>query len=131
MDNFVTSALSEEADAIAPDGSEVRLLASIEGCASMAHFTLQPVQVSKAGVHLTVSELWYFVSGRGRMWCRRGGQASTVELYAGLSITIPVGTHFQFRNGGDEPLSAVWVTIPSWPGEEEWLAVAGAWDPNS
>jgi mannose-6-phosphate isomerase-like protein (cupin superfamily) len=130
VDAFVTRDLSENADTVAPDGTEVRLLAVLEGCGSMAHFTLHPGQVSRAGRHRTVSEIWYVVSGKGRMWRRKGAQASTAALHTGLSIAIPAGTAFQFRNDGDGPLSAVGVTIPPWPGEEEWLQVDGVWEPE-
>ena len=43
------------------------------------------------------------------------------------SLTIEVGTHFQFRNTGDEPLCIVITTMPPWPGEHEAAPVAGRW----
>src|SRR5215208_2196845 len=46
------------------------------------------------------------------------------------SVTIPVGTAFQFRNTGFEPLAAVGVTMPPWPGEDEAMEVAGPWAPQ-
>ena len=45
-----------------------------------------------------------------------------------LCITIPVGTHFQFRAFGHEPLAAVGVTMPPWPGECEAYVVEGKWE---
>ena len=111
-----------EADVIAPDGSEVRLLCQLSG-GSMAHFTLPPGQVSKAVRHRTVQELWYFVGGRGRMW--RDGE--TVDVSKGVSLTIPVGTSFQFRADGETALAAVAVTMPPWPGADEAEFVEGAW----
>jgi len=110
------------ADVMAPDGSEVRLLCQLAG-GSMAHFTLPPGQVSKAIRHRTVEELWFFISGQGRMW--RAGE--TVDVSPGVSISIPVGTPFQFRTDGDQPLAAVAVTMPPWPGEDEAEFVDGAW----
>jgi mannose-6-phosphate isomerase-like protein (cupin superfamily) len=53
-----------------------------------------------------------------------------VEVSAGVCITIPLGTWFQFRAFGDEPLSAIGVTIPPWPGEAEAVAVDGPWQPT-
>jgi mannose-6-phosphate isomerase-like protein (cupin superfamily) len=41
-------------------------------------------------------------------------------------LTIPLGTSFQFRATGDEPLAAVAVTMPPWPGAGEAYEVAGA-----
>ena len=78
-------------DAIAPDGSEVRVLARLAG-GSMAHFRLPAGAVSRAVVHRTVEELWYFVGGRGRMWRHDGEREEIVEARPGVSISIPVGT---------------------------------------
>ena len=114
---------------MAPDGSEVRVLAAT-GRGSMAHFRLPPGGVSRAVAHRTVEEVWYFLSGRGRMWRKLGGEEVVVEVGAGVSIAIPTGAHFQFRADGDEPLAAVGVTMPPWPGAEEVYAVEGCWQPN-
>ena len=119
--------LAERPDTLAPDGSEVRMLAT-SARGSMAHFRLPPGGVSRAVRHRTVEELWYFVSGRGEMWRRDEGGAETVEVHAGLSLDIPVGTAFQFRAVGDTPLEAVGVTMPPWPGAEEAEFVDGIWE---
>jgi mannose-6-phosphate isomerase-like protein (cupin superfamily) len=118
--------LAVEADVIAPDGCEVRLLAQTTR-GSMAHFTLGPGQVARAVAHRTVEELWYFLSGQGRMWRRQGDQETIVEVAPGVSLAIPLGTHFQLRNDGAEPLVAVAVTMPPWPGEHEAYFVEGKW----
>ena len=47
-----------------------------------------------------------------------------------MCLTIPLGTHFQFRSLGPEPLAAVAVTMPTWPGPDEALPVAGHWTPT-
>jgi mannose-6-phosphate isomerase-like protein (cupin superfamily) len=47
-----------------------------------------------------------------------------------VSLSIRAGTHFQFRSDGAEPLEAVAVTMPPWPGEGEATIVAGKWAPN-
>ena len=88
---FTTHRLAETPDAIAPDGSEVRVLARLAG-GSMAHFRLPAGAVSRAVVHRTVEELWYFVGGRGRMWRHDGDREEIVEARPGVSISIPVGT---------------------------------------
>jgi mannose-6-phosphate isomerase-like protein (cupin superfamily) len=123
---WATRAKSDAPDVIAPDGSEVRLLATSPR-ASMAHFQLPPGAVSKPMAHRTVEELWYIVAGRGRMWRERDGEEQIVDLKPGLSLSIPVGAKFQFRCDGDEPLQAVGTTIPAWPGMEEAYAVTGKW----
>ncbi len=124
--SFETKQMSTAPDTIAPDGSEVRVLCQV-GRGGMAHFMLLPKAVSKAVAHRTIEEVWYFVSGHGRMWRRLGDREKTVEVRPGTSITIPVGTHFQFRSDSDEPLVAVGATMPPWPGEGEAYEVAGPW----
>lgn len=126
MARFGEKRLGERPDAIAPDGSEVRILAVLSR-GSMAHFRLPPGGVSRAIYHATVEEVWFFVGGRGRMWRKDETGESTVEVRPGLSLDIPVGTHFQFRADGDEPLEAVGVTMPPWPGPDEAVFIDGAW----
>jgi mannose-6-phosphate isomerase-like protein (cupin superfamily) len=119
-------ALPAGVDTLAPDGSQIRLLAAASR-GSMCHCTLLPGQVSVAVRHRTVEELWYFISGAGEVW-RRLGEAEAVTLVAaGVSLAIPCGCHFQFRNTGAEPLCFVLVTMPPWPGAEEAVAVPGHW----
>jgi len=121
-----TKRVSNNPDAVAPDGSEVRVLCRTER-GSMAQFTLPPHAVSRAVAHRTVEEVWCFVAGRGRMWRRLGGEDEITEVGPGTSVSIPAGTHFQFRCDGDEPLTAVGVTMPPWPGEAEAYAVEEHW----
>jgi mannose-6-phosphate isomerase-like protein (cupin superfamily) len=123
---FETRTLAAGADAVAPDGSEVRLLARSER-GSMAEFRLAPGAVSRAVVHRTVEELWFILAGTGRMWRRQGEAEEIVALAPGLSLSLPVGTSFQFRCDGPTPLAAVGVTMPPWPGAEEAVFVAGRW----
>ena len=110
----------------APDGSAVQVLLSLAG-GSMATLTLQPGQVSASVTHRTVEELWYVISGRGRMWRRDAARESVTELAPGLCLSLPLGTAFQFRNDGDAPLRAVAVTMPPWPGDGEAVEVDGPW----
>lgn len=122
--------ISRAPDVIAPDGSEVRILCRMDR-GSMAHFTLPPNAVSIAVAHHTIEEVWYFISGQGRMWRRLGESQETLDVGPGLSITIPVGAHFQFRCDGDRPLVAVGVAMPPWPGHDEAYAVEGPWRPTA
>jgi mannose-6-phosphate isomerase-like protein (cupin superfamily) len=126
MTEFATRVLGGAADVIAPDGCEVRILVQTPR-GSMAHFTLGAREVARAVTHRTVEELWYFLSGRGRMWRRFEDAEEIVDVVPGVSLSIPLGTHFQLRNDGDEPLAAVAVTMPPWPGEDEAYFVAGNW----
>jgi mannose-6-phosphate isomerase-like protein (cupin superfamily) len=118
--------LPAQPDALAPDGAAVRVLLALEG-GSMAHFELAAGQTSVAVRHRTVEELWYFLSGRGEMWRGDGEREALVEVGPGVSIDIPLGTAFQFRALGNEPLRAVAVTMPPWPGEDEAGPAEGPW----
>ena len=128
-DDFATSARPEQPDAIAPDGSEVRLLPALAG-GSMALFTLASGTTSRAVTHRTVEEIWYCVRGLGEMWRRAGEHEAVVELAPGVALTIPLGTRFQFRARGAEPLEIVGVTMPPWPGDGEAVEVPGPWEPT-
>ncbi len=127
MPSLETRPLPDNPDVTAPDGSDVRILVGLDG-GGMAHFSLAPGQVAKAVTHRTVEEVWYIVDGRGQMWRKLGAEERVDELYPGLSLTIPLGTHFQFRAATDAPLSAVAVTMPPWPGEDEAVSVEGIWE---
>jgi mannose-6-phosphate isomerase-like protein (cupin superfamily) len=113
---------------VAPDGSDVRALLRLAG-GSMAHFTLGPGRVSRAVQHRTVSEIWFVLAGRGEMWRGAGVGGSIEALEPGVCLTIPAGTPFQFRSFGDEPLAAVAITMPPWPGDDEAIPIDGypAW----
>jgi mannose-6-phosphate isomerase-like protein (cupin superfamily) len=128
MMSFVTKPINEERDDVAPDGSDVRILAAGTG-GSMAHFELAPGQVAKAVQHKTVEELWFITAGEGEMWRKSESAEEVVELYPGLSLSIPIGIAFQFRNTSEvDPLEAVAVTMPPWPGEGEVVYVPGKWE---
>ena len=128
MTDFATLQLPTDPTVTAPDGSDVRVLLGLPG-GSMAHFELKAGQVAKAVVHRTVEEVWYVLAGRGEMWRSQGGREETVALVPGVCLTIPVGTRFQFRAAADQPVSAVAVTLPPWPGEGEAVFVEGPWAP--
>ena len=125
--SFDAIQISRDPDVIAPDGSEVRVLCQLSR-GSMAHFTLPPGAVSIAVAHHTIEEIWYFVSGEGQMWLSLGAREEVVEVRPGISVSLPVGTKFQFRCLGDEPLTAVGVAMPPWPGMEEAYPVQGPWE---
>jgi mannose-6-phosphate isomerase-like protein (cupin superfamily) len=129
MESFETKRLPPRPDVVAPDGSDVRILLRLAG-GSLAHFQLAPGRTSRAVAHRTVEEIWYFLAGRGEMWRRLGDRDEVVTVEAGVAITLPVGTHFQFRSFGPEPLAAVGVTMPPWPGEGEAYPVPGSWEPT-
>lgn len=123
---FASSSPAERHEALAPDGSEIRLLPRLAG-GSMVHCTLPPDAVSLAVTHRTVDELWYVLAGTGELWRRQGEREEIVPLAPHTAHSIPLGTHFQFRNPGAEPLRLVIVTMPPWPGPDEAVRVADHW----
>lgn len=128
--DFITRHLGKQPDAIAPDGSEVRFLATtLRG--SMAQFSLPAGKISIAVCHRTVEELWFFICGNGKLWRKTDNAEETVDVHSGVSVSIPVGTHFQFRCDGSGPLQAIGVTMPPWPGMDEAFAVTGIWNPGT
>ena len=126
MSAFQTMHLPAERTVVAPDGSDVRVLLGV-AAGGMAHFELAAGAVSHAIVHRTVEEIWYIVSGSGDMWRKQGLREEVVALHPGVCLTIPVGTHFQFRASAKEAVAAIAITLPPWPGEAEAVPVIGPW----
>lgn len=129
MTDFNTKRLPVARDDVAPDGSDVRILLGLTG-GGMAHFELGPGQTSTAVTHRTVEEIWFFLAGRGEMWRKQDGREEIVPVEPGVSLTIPLGTHFQFRSFGYQPLAAVGVTMPPWPDGDEAIVGEGKWEPT-
>jgi mannose-6-phosphate isomerase-like protein (cupin superfamily) len=127
--SFETLRLPERPDVVAPDGSDVRVLLRT-GRGSMAHFELAAGRASDPTMHRGVDEIWFVLSGHGEMWRKLGSQEEIVALAPETCVSIPAGTHFQFRANGQQPLAAVGVTMPPWPGSEEAIPVTGKWPPD-
>lgn len=58
MTDFKTKRLPPGRDAVAPDGSDVRISLGLNG-GGMAHFEHSPAQTSTAVTHRTVEEIWF------------------------------------------------------------------------
>lgn len=111
---------------IAPDGSEIRLLTRSEK-GSLCLCTL-PVGVTTLAVkHKTITELWYFLEGQGKVWRKNHIEEKIDEVKAGVSLTIDPNVSFQFCNTGQQPLKFLITTIPAWPGPDEAVFIEGAW----
>jgi mannose-6-phosphate isomerase-like protein (cupin superfamily) len=121
-----TKALKPNADYLAPDGSEIRLLPTMKG-GGLAHCTLPSGSTSSPVSHRHVEEIWYVLEGQGDVWRKSAGAENTVGVSAGISLTIPPRTSFQFRNTGAGPLRILIVTMPPWPGPQEAEKAAGVW----
>jgi mannose-6-phosphate isomerase-like protein (cupin superfamily) len=130
--NFDHATRSDSPDAVAPDGSEIRLLAD-HGLASMCEVRLPPGGVSVPVRHRTVHEIWYFLEGEGEVWRQApDGATLIVTVRPSSALTIPLGCCFQFRSLGAGDLRFLCVTTPPWPGEQEAIVEpqAGAWPVN-
>ncbi|HLJ69827.1 MAG TPA: cupin domain-containing protein [Roseiarcus sp.] len=126
MRDFETLALPPEPSVVAPDGTLGRILLALKG-GSLAHFTLPAGATSHAVKHRTVEEIWFFLSGRGEIWRAGDAREEIVPALPGTSLTIPLGTAFQFRALGGEPLVFLAITMPPWPGDDEAFRVDGPW----
>lgn len=125
--SFETARISETVEELAPDGAHVRPLLSLAR-GGMARFELQTDQISQAVMHRSVEEIWLVLSGRGKLWRRKDDRETVEPLEAGVCVSIPVATAFQFRCMGDAPLRIAAVTMPPWPGNDEAVQVAGNWN---
>src|SRR5687767_12630012 len=128
-ERFVTMTLPAEFTAMAPDGSGICELPR-NNRGSMAHGTLAPGSTSRAIQHRTVEEIWYVLSGSAEIWRRLGDCESVETIRAGDALTIPLGTHFQFRTVGAESFTFIMCTMPPWSGEDEAIRVDGIWTPS-
>ena len=75
----------------------------------MVHCTLPVGAVSLTVSHVSVDEMWYVLSGKGKLWRSKPGtpQSMVINLEPGLAISIARSTHFQFKNTGKEALTLV------------------------
>ena len=134
-----SSRRAAQPDAIAPDGSEIRLLADQRHAAtksSMVEVTLPAGQISRPVYHRTVEEIWYILEGEGQVWrcppdmASLSNHAASVgpepvegpppqAVYPGDALVIPTGWSFQFAAAQDADLRFLCHTTPPWPGEDE------------
>ncbi len=123
---FVTMSLPAGFTLTAPDGSGIRELPRLER-GSMAHGVLAPGSISRAIRHQSVDEIWFVLGGSAEIWRRLDDQEAVETVGAGVALTIPAGTHFQFRTVGSEPFTFIMCTMPPWSGAEEAIRVEGIW----
>ena len=84
MTDFETKQVPASRDAVAPDGSDVRILLGMRG-GGMAHFQLGPDQASTAVTHRTVEEIWYFLSVAVRCGANKASEARSLMSMPGLA----------------------------------------------
>ena len=123
------TSLSPEPDAKSPAGADIRFI--MDGTTgNMIHSTVPRGQINRATVHATVSEFWHVLEGEGEIWRKDRTEERVTRLVPGVSIDIPVGTAFQYRNIGASPLKFICIAMPPWPGDHEAMHVNGPWAPT-
>jgi len=116
-------------DAKSPAGADIRFI--MDGTTgNMIHSTVPAGQINRAMLHKTVSEFWYILEGSGEIWRKDNKEERITALVKGVSIDIPVGTAFQYRNTGSTPLKFICISMPPWPGDAEAAHINGAWQPT-
>lgn len=115
----------------APDGAGVHLLGDVAG-AGTAVFELGPGAIARAVRHPRVEEVWFVLSGSGRIWrsISVDDLGSVAELVPNRSLVLPRGTTFQWRCEGGEPLRILGTTSPRWEGPQDAEAAEGPWIPT-
>ena len=88
----------------------------------MAHFELDPGQITQPVRHRRVDELWFVVAGTGSIWRQSVG---VTKLTPGTAVAIEAGAAFQFR--ADDDGLAVAATIPAWTDGDEAEPADGIW----
>ncbi|HEU5147988.1 MAG TPA: cupin domain-containing protein [Chryseosolibacter sp.] len=126
LQKFDSVELKEACDYLAPDGSEIRLLLTLQH-GGVCHCTLPPGLTSTAVKHKTVEEIWYVLSGEGEMWRKNNEQEEVIRMKHGTCLSIPLETSFQFRNTGEVNLTLLITTMPPWPGKDEAVVVKDHW----
>lgn len=101
----------------APDGSrKVNLMISKEACGaedmSAGLFWLAPGHETVADIHPESAELYYVVSGEGRLVM----DGEEFRVAKGMSVYIPAGVEHQSFNNGTEELCYFYAFAPPPPG---------------
>jgi mannose-6-phosphate isomerase-like protein (cupin superfamily) len=96
------------------DGSEIRELAGPAWTAvrnqSLAEATVPTGGATVEHYHVEAEEIYYFVSGSGRM--RLGSEEGAVSV--GDAVVIPPGTKHKLWNTGPEPLVLLCCCAPAY-----------------
>jgi len=81
---------------------------------SLAHAVIGPGEKSTPH-RLTTSEVYYIMSGTGRMHI----DDDTAEVTAGDALEIPPGATQWLENTGSEPIAFLCIVDPAWQPDQE------------
>ena len=104
---FVTKDGSRIREILAPRNSSIQRQ-------SLAEALLAPAQATEAHCHPNTEEIYYILSGKGRMAI--DGEAREVKPLDG--IAIPPGAAHQMLNTGDEDLIFLCCCVPAYTDED-------------
>jgi mannose-6-phosphate isomerase-like protein (cupin superfamily) len=100
------------------DGSQIRELAGPAWTPvkrqSLAEATLPPGGETAEHLHPDTEEIYYFITGAGRM--RLGGEES--EITTGDCVVIPPGTPHKLWNPGEAPLVLLCCCAPAYSDDD-------------
>ncbi len=103
---------------ITKDGSEIREIMapanSAVGRLSLAEAIVFPGEKTRKHYHISVEEIYYFLSGKGLMW--QAGEE--VEVSAGDAVANPPGTPHFITNIGEKPLVFLCICSPHYTHED-------------
>ena len=85
---------------------------------SIAHAIVKPGNASLSHRIKTSSEIYYILTGRGRMYV----DEETEDVGAGDTIYVPPNAIQHIENTGDTDLVFLCIVYPSWRAEDEELA---------
>jgi len=113
----------------APDGSrKVNMMVGPQTCGaeeiSAGLWWLAPGNQSEADVHPEAAEIYYVVSGQGRLVM----DEDEFEVSQGMAVYIPAGVKHQSFNTGEEDLCYFYAFAPPPPGtskqeEQGWIRI--------
>jgi len=81
---------------------------------SLAHAKLLP-RTASLPHHLKTSEVYYFISGRGRMHVN----GDTTEVGPDQAVYVPPGAEQNVENSGTDDLVFLCIVDPAWKAEDE------------
>lgn len=112
-----------------PLGAHIRFL--MDGPhGNVIHSTVPPGMVSRACHFRSIDEYWFVLSGEGELWRHApDGHHGITQLSRGVCVDISLGTTFQYRCTGKEPLVFICTALPPWPGDHEAVIADGPWEP--
>ena len=127
MRELATLRLGAKPDAIAPDGTLRAPAAGAGGRQPRAFRIARRRRFARGDASDRRGNLVFPRRPRPDAGAGSARRRASSRSRPALSLTIPLGTAFQFRAIGEAPLTFLAITMPPWPGAEEADRVEGRW----